>query len=54
MDLMVFAPLGATVALIFASYYTYTVFKFDEGTDRMKYIAESISKGARAFLKRQY
>ena len=54
MDLMVFAPLGATVALIFASYYTYTVFKFDEGTDRMKYIAESIRKGARAFLKRQY
>ena len=54
MSLMVFAPVGASLALIFAAFYTYTIFKVDEGTDRMKYIAESIRKGANAFLKRQY
>ena len=50
MSLMVFAPVGASLALIFAAFYTYTIFKVDEGTDRMKYIAESIRKGANAFL----
>ena len=54
MKLIVFAPVGATLALLFAAYYTYTIFKVDEGTDRMKYIASSIRKGANAFLKRQY
>ena len=54
MSLMFFAPLGAGLALFFAVFYTYTIFKVDEGTDRMKYIAESIRKGANAFLKRQY
>ena len=54
MSLMVFAPVGASLALIFAAFYTYTIFKVDEGTDRMKYIAESIRKGSNAFLKRQY
>ena len=50
MKLIVFAPVGATLALLFAAYYTYTVFKIDEGTDKMKYIANSIRKGANAFL----
>ncbi len=54
MSLMVFAPMGAGLALIFAAFYTYKIFKVDEGTDKMKYIAESIRKGANAFLKRQY
>lgn len=54
MSLMFFAPLGAGLALVFAIFYTYTIFKVDEGSDRMKYIAESIRKGANAFLKRQY
>lgn len=54
MSLIFFAPVGASLALIFAAYYTYTVFKFDEGTDKMKYIANSIRKGANAYLKRQY
>ena len=54
MNLIVFAPVGASLALIFAAFYTYTIFKVDEGTDRMKYIASSIRKGANAFLRRQY
>ena len=44
MKLIVFAPVGATLALLFAAYYTYTVFKIDEGTDKMKYIANSIRR----------
>ena len=54
MNLIVLAPVGATVALLFAAYFTYTIFKVDEGTDSMKHIAESIRKGAKAYLKRQY
>ena len=54
MNLIVFAPVGASLALIFTAYFAYTIFKVDEGTDRMKYIASSIRKGANAFLKRQY
>lgn len=54
MNLIVLAPLGSSLALAFAAYFTYSVFKVDEGTDKMKYIASSIRKGANAFLKRQY
>ena len=42
MKLIVFAPVGATLALLFAAYYTYTVFKIDEGTDKMKYIQQTL------------
>lgn len=54
MNLIVLAPLGSSLALAFAVYFTYSVLKVDEGTDKMKYIASSIRKGANAFLKRQY
>ena len=42
MKLIVIAPVGATLALLFAAYYTYTVFKIDEGTDKMKYIQQTL------------
>ena len=54
MNLLFFTPIGAILALICAGYFTYNVFKFDEGTDKMKYIANSIKSGANAYLKRQY
>ena len=54
MNLVVFAPVGATLALLFAVYFTRIIFKVDEGTDKMKYIANSIRSGANAYLKRQY
>ena len=54
MNLVVFAPIGATLALIFAAYFTWCILKEDEGTDKMKHIAESIRSGANAYLKRQY
>ncbi|MGL4737940.1 MAG: sodium-translocating pyrophosphatase [Cellulosilyticaceae bacterium] len=54
MDLIVLAPIGAVIALIFAGYFAWKVSKYDEGTDKMKSIAASIRIGAKAYLKRQY
>ncbi|MGL5380033.1 sodium-translocating pyrophosphatase [Clostridium sp.] len=54
MDLIVFVPIGATLALLFAAYLTFTIFKHDEGDAVMKGIAENIRKGANAYLIRQY
>lgn len=54
MDLIVFVPIGATLALLFSAYLTFTIFKLDEGDDAMKRIAESIREGANAYLIRQY
>ncbi len=44
----------AVIALIFALCTALKIFKFSEGTERMKTIAASIRKGANAYLKRQY
>ena len=52
--LMILAPVAALVALLFAFLTARSVKKADEGTDRMKSIAESIRRGASAYLKRQY
>ncbi|MCH5151560.1 MAG: sodium-translocating pyrophosphatase [Clostridiales bacterium] len=52
--LMILAPVAALVALIFAFFTARSVKKTDQGTDRMKSIAESIRRGAKAYLKRQY
>lgn len=51
---MIFAPIGAIAALLFVFYLTGKVRKFDEGTDSMKKLAQSIRHGAMAYLKRQY
>ena len=45
---------GALIALIFALTQAKKVLRFSEGTDLMKKLAESIRKGANAYLKRQY
>lgn len=54
MDLLLLAPVGSILALIFAWYMARTVLKESEGTDQMKKIAASIRQGANAYLKRQY
>ena len=54
MDMMILAPVGAIVALLYALYLTRKVLNEDEGTDLMKKISASIRKGADAYLKRQY
>jgi len=53
-DLLLLAPIGAILALLFAFYLSRKVMKVDEGTDLMKQIALAIRKGANAYLKRQY
>ncbi len=48
------APVGSIVALLFAAYLAFTILKTDEGNDRMREIAQAVRIGARAYLKRQY
>ncbi len=50
----IFTLLGSVIAIVFAFLMAKKVMKFSEGTDKMKKIAESIRKGANAYLKRQY
>jgi len=53
-DLTWIALTGSILALLFTIYLTFKIFKFDEGTDAMKSIAEAVREGANAYLKRQY
>jgi K(+)-stimulated pyrophosphate-energized sodium pump len=53
-DLLLLAPVGSILALGFAFYLAMSILKMDEGTDKMKEIAEAVRIGARAYLKRQY
>jgi K(+)-stimulated pyrophosphate-energized sodium pump len=48
------APVAGLLALLFAAYLAANVTKQDQGTDRMKEIAEAIHEGAMAFLRREY
>lgn len=54
MNLIILAPIGALIALLYAGYLAGNVLKADEGTEHMKKIASSIRQGANAYLKRQY
>ncbi|HDL60162.1 MAG TPA: sodium-translocating pyrophosphatase, partial [candidate division WOR-3 bacterium] len=49
-----FAPVGSILALLFALFLVFKVRKEDEGTQRMREIAEAVREGASAYLKRQY
>jgi K(+)-stimulated pyrophosphate-energized sodium pump len=54
-SLLILAPIGAVVALLFAAYLAYNIIKKnDEGSPEVVEIAEAIREGARAYLKRQY
>src|SRR3989338_6759098 len=53
-DLLILAPIGSILALSFAFYLTLSILKKDQGTDKMKEIAQAVRVGARAYLKRQY
>jgi len=48
------APLGALFALFFAWFFYQIIMKKNEGTDKMKEIAQAVKEGAMAYLYRQY
>ena len=47
-------PIASVVALGMAWFFFRTMMKEEEGTERMKEIAEHVRKGAMAYLKQQY
>ena len=52
-DFMLFLPLGAFIALVFAAYLIKRILRFSQGSQRMIEIASAVKLGARAYLKRQ-
>ncbi|MDP2924713.1 MAG: sodium/proton-translocating pyrophosphatase, partial [Candidatus Omnitrophota bacterium] len=53
-DLLLLAPVGSIMALGFAFYLVLSILRMDEGTDKMREIAQAVRVGAQAYLKRQY
>jgi K(+)-stimulated pyrophosphate-energized sodium pump len=53
-NIVMFAPAGGALALLFALYLSSKVSKADPGNERMQEIAGHIHEGAMAFLSRQY
>ena len=53
-NILMFAPVGGALALLFAVYLAGKVSKADPGNDVMQEIAGHIHEGAMAFLNRQY
>ncbi|MDD5255524.1 MAG: sodium/proton-translocating pyrophosphatase, partial [Candidatus Omnitrophica bacterium] len=53
-DLLLLAPVGSIVALLFAAYLAAWILKQDQGNSTMKEIAQAVRVGAQAYLKRQY
>ena len=53
-DLLLLAPVGSIMALMFAAYLAFSILKKDEGNDKMKEIAQAVRVGAWAYLKKQY
>jgi K(+)-stimulated pyrophosphate-energized sodium pump len=47
-------PVAAVAALVFALYFYKQMMKADEGTDKMKEIAQYVRIGAMSYLKQQY
>ncbi len=48
------APIGAVLALLFAVVFYRSVMRYDEGTPRMREIAQAVREGAMAYLRSQY
>lgn len=54
MDTMVFVAIGSLIALIFAGAMFARVRKESPGTPEMEHISQAVSRGASAYLRRQY
>jgi len=53
-DPLLLAPVGSILALGFALYLALSILRKDEGSEKMKEIAQAVRVGAGAYLKRQY
>jgi K(+)-stimulated pyrophosphate-energized sodium pump len=53
-ELLLFAPLSALLALLFAGLYAKSILKEDPGTPKMQEIGKAIQEGSKAYLNRQY
>lgn len=54
MNLLVLAPIGGILALLFSVYLTTRVMKQDPGNEEMQNVSDATREGAMAYLKRQY
>lgn len=54
MNYLIFSIVCAFTAIIYSAYLTYKILKLPKGTPDMVEIADAISEGASAYLKRQY
>ena len=52
--LLIIAPIGGIVAIIFALYLAWSINKYEIGTPRMVELYEAIRSGSKAYLTRQY
>jgi len=52
--MLILAPIGSIIALLFAAYLASSIMKHSEGTEQMSKISLAVRKGANAYLKRQY
>ncbi len=53
-DLLILAPFGSILALLFAVYLAAKILRKSEGTEDMVRIADAVREGAHAYLRRQY
>ncbi|MFH1867422.1 MAG: sodium-translocating pyrophosphatase, partial [Candidatus Omnitrophota bacterium] len=53
-DLFFLAPVSSIIALLFSAFLTFRIMREDEGTEKMKEIAQAVKEGAKAYMKRQY
>jgi K(+)-stimulated pyrophosphate-energized sodium pump len=53
-DLLLLAPAGSVLALVFAGFLAARIMKHSEGTSDMIRIADAVREGAKAYLRRQY
>lgn len=53
-ELLWLAPAGSILALLFAGYLVWRIYRWDEGNEKMRQIASWVREGAYAYLRRQY
>ncbi len=54
MNLLILAPIGGILAILFSLYLTRRVMEQDPGNEEMQMVSDATREGAMAYLKRQY